>query len=430
MSLQKDLHELIDAQVISPETAQRIQGYYQQKNPPSGNRLFMVFGVLGATLVGLGIILILAHNWDDLSRTAKVIIAFLPLLIGQALCAFTLLKKTESASWRESSAAFLFFAVGASIALVSQIYNISGSLNSFLLSWLLLTLPLIYIMRSSIIALFCLGGITWYTCEIGYGQNYRLGGYWHFLLLLAAVLPHYYLLYKKHPKSNALIFHHWMIPLMFTITLGTLSTQHAEEWMYPAYISLFGVFYLIGNLSYLKKQSLFRNGYRVVGALGTVILLLVLSFDWIWEDLRERDGITSEFFIAPDFFAALIMSVLALILLVRQLQKESFASIQPIDLVFLLFILLFILGFFIPFTVILINFLLLGIGVLTVRKGATENHLGILNYGLLVITALVLCRFFDSDLSFVIRGLLFVAVGVGFFITNYQMLQKRKANEL
>ena len=33
------------------------------------------------------------------------------------------------------------------------------------------------------------------------------------------------------------------------------------------------------------------------------------------------------------------------------------------------------------------------------------------NYGLIIITALVICRFFDTDLSFVLRGLLFISVG-------------------
>lgn len=64
------------------------------------------------------------------------------------------------------------------------------------------------------------------------------------------------------------------------------------------------------------------------------------------------------------------------------------------------------------------------IGILTIRKGAKKNHLGVLNYGLLIITALVICRFFDTDLSSIIRRLLFVSVGIGFFLTNYWMLKK------
>jgi len=33
---------------------------------------------------------------------------------------------------------------------------------------------------------------------------------------------------------------------------------------------------------------------------------------------------------------------------------------------------------------------------------------------------------FDTNLSFVTRGLLFVAAGLGFFVLNYRMLKKRK----
>ena len=77
----------------------------------------------------------------------------------------------------------------------------------------------------------------------------------------------------------------------------------------------------------------------------------------------------------------------------------------------------------------MINLLVFALGILTILKGANQNHLGILNYGLLIITALVVCRFFDTNISFVIRGLLFVGVGVGFFMTNYWMLKKRRAHE-
>jgi hypothetical protein len=71
---------------------------------------------------------------------------------------------------------------------------------------------------------------------------------------------------------------------------------------------------------------------------------------------------------------------------------------------------------------------LLALGVLYIRKGIRQDHLGILNYGLLIITALIICRFFDTKWSFILRGILFVMVGIGFFIANYQMLQKRKDN--
>jgi hypothetical protein len=70
--------------------------------------------------------------------------------------------------------------------------------------------------------------------------------------------------------------------------------------------------------------------------------------------------------------------------------------------------------------------LILLVAVHTIYDGAQQNHLGILNYGLVIISVLIGCRFFDTNFSFVIRGLLFIGIGAGFFIANYHMLQKRK----
>ena len=136
--MQKDIPELLKAGIITPETAEGIRQYYREKAGQSQNRLFIIFGILGAILVGLGVILIIAHNWDEFSRTLKTFFSFLPLLVGQFFCAFTLWRKNDSSAWRESSSAFLFFAVGASISLISQVYHIPGNISVFLLTWMLL----------------------------------------------------------------------------------------------------------------------------------------------------------------------------------------------------------------------------------------------------------------------------------------------------
>jgi hypothetical protein len=101
---------------------------------------------------------------------------------------------------------------------------------------------------------------------------------------------------------------------------------------------------------------------------------------------------------------------------------------NPFEFVFLFFILIFLIGLNSPVAVVLVNLLVLGLGIFLVRKGANLDHLGILNYGLLIIAILVTCRFFDSDLNFIIRGILFLIVGIGFFVSNLWMLKKRKAN--
>ena len=426
MKLRKDLSDLLTAGIINQETAEKIENYYLAKAGPPQSKLIIVFGILGSLLVGLGIVLILAHNWDQLSRTVKTVFAFLPMVIGQAICGYALFKQKSSTVWCEGGSTFLVMGIGACIALIGQIYNIPGSLSSFLLTWAFLTLPIIYVMRSSVASLLYIIGITWFACENGYwgsstGESYL---YWGLLLL---ALPHYYFLFKNRSESNFFTFHNWFIPLSVIIVLGTVATE-IEELMFIAYMSLFGFLYLIGNTQVLRDLKIRNNGYLVLGSLGTVVLLLILSFDWFWTDLRSKDFSEELWMSSPEFIASAILTVAALTLLLYQKKNQTPLSIKPAEFVFLLFIGIFFIGLTSFYVTLFINLILLGIGILTIREGARLNHFGILNYGLLIVTALVIARFFDTDLSFVLRGLLFVAVGLGFFFANYRMAKKKRAD--
>lgn len=150
--LVEELPELIRNQVISEEVAINIRNYYVTRQADSPNKLFTVFGVLGSLLVGLGIILIFAHNWDGFSRLLKTVLAFFPLILGQLLTAYAIFRE-KSSVWKEATGTFLFFAVGSSIALISQIYNIPGDLGTYVLTWIVLCFPLIYILKSNAVAM-------------------------------------------------------------------------------------------------------------------------------------------------------------------------------------------------------------------------------------------------------------------------------------
>jgi uncharacterized membrane protein len=423
MDLPDDLPELVKAGVISEDTAAAIASYYNNKKEPSTNKLFVVFGILGAILVGLGIILIIAHNWDNLSRSLKTVFAFLPLLIGQLLCAFAFLKKPGNVAWRESSTVFLFFAVGASIGLVSQIYNIPGNLSTYLLTWMLLTLPLIYVMQSPMTSLLCLVGITYYACETTY-WGYPTSDSYPYWAMLVAILPFYYQLFRKNPLSNFVRFHNWLVPLSLIIVLGTLSNA-LEEFMFIAYLSLFGLFCLLGTGTWMPQGSS-KNGYTILGSLGTIILLLFLSFNEFWEHLFKKEIQLTEIFASQEFILILLLSCAASLLLYQRIQQKGMRNLSLFSLVFLVFIPIFVIGTMATIAVVLVNVLIFLLGVFTIREGSQQHHLGLLNYGLLIITALIVCRFFDTDLSFVARGLLFVGVGAGFFFANYWTIQKRK----
>lgn len=424
MKLRKEVTELLEAGIIDQDTAERINNYYETRSGSPQNKLVIAFGILGAILTSLGIILILAHNWDDLSRSTKTIIAFLPLLLGQLLCAYTLLKNPTSTVWREASSVFLFISIGACISLISQIYNIPGNISVFTLTWMLLALPLVYIMRSSMASLLYIIGITYYACEAGYWNSSDANPYLYWAMLLL-VIPHYYLLYRQKRESNFFTFHNWFIPLSVIITLGTFA-DGSGQLMVIGYMSLFGWLYLIGNTPVLRDHKIRNNGYLVLGSVGTVVMLLGLSFNFFWTELWNNESWSDNLMQARELIPVMILTLSALALLVYQKMKQRPFELRPVEFAFIAFIIIFLIGIKSPMAIVLTNLLVLTIGILTIREGARRFNLGVLNYGLLIVTALVICRFFDTDIGFIFKGLLFVAVGLGFFFANYWMIKRKK----
>jgi uncharacterized membrane protein len=361
----KDLSELTAAGIITEETSGKIRVYYDQKKQQSPNHLVIIFGILGALLTGLGIILIIAHNWDDLSKGAKLFYSLLPLLLGQLICAYTLIKKADSRLWREAGSVFLLFAISASISMVSQVYNIPGSLSGFLFIWMLLSIPLIYIMQSAMTSLLVICGITWYATSLSY-FDYPTEIAWFYWLMLGAVIP-FFLGLMKNQRGNFYHFHRW--------------------------------------------------------SLGSTILLLTFTFEWIWTDIGGVHFVVDEAFLISS-----AVSLLACVFLIYEIRKKkSLTAINPNAYIFLIFMLLFMVGRIQPQVAQwLTNVLVLGVALATTWRGAERDNLLLLNYGLLIMAVLILCRFFDTDLSFVVRGILFMVVGLSFFGANYWLLKKRK----
>lgn len=419
MGIEKDIDELLSKGVIDQVTAESLRFYYRRDSSSSHNRQVLIFGLLGSILAGTGLVLIIAHNWDDLSTLMKLFFAALPLLIGQSLVAYTLIKQKESRMWREASSVFLLFAVGSFISLVAQIYHIPGDLRSFLLAWVLLVIPLVYIVRASFVNLLCIAGITWYAGLVGFEYGGEVP--WNYLWLILITIPHFLRLLTEQKKSNFTVFHQWFLVLSVLIILPTFN-QELEELILPGYLYVGTIFYQLGQSKMLSKQSLRRNAFLVLGSLAMVVSLLASTFSSYWEEVAQLKNTVSSF---PESLVLLITFIISTLLILLRFKRDQKVSFQ--SLVFIIFTLIFLAsGINEILPIFLSNFLLLALSVVIIKKGIDSDHLGILNYGLFVITALILCRFFDQDLSFVLRGFIFLIVGFGFFYVNYRVIKNRK----
>jgi len=69
---------------------------------------------------------------------------------------------------------------------------------------------------------------------------------------------------------------------------------------------------------------------------------------------------------------------------------------------------------------------LLAISCLTsIIRGARTGSLGLINCGMLLGAALILCRFFEMDTGYLVKGLAFIGAGIVLLVVNLVIVRKR-----
>jgi len=77
---------------------------------------------------------------------------------------------------------------------------------------------------------------------------------------------------------------------------------------------------------------------------------------------------------------------------------------------------------------VVINIYALGIGVLLIINGLNEGRFSSASLGTIVISCIIVLRFFDTAYGFYVRGLIFITVGMLFLLSNIFISKKiRKA---
>lgn len=145
-SLGTELDAWVREGLISQEQRQRIQSRYGGQE--AFTRLSSSILILGAILIGLGIILFIASNWQVLGRVAKVGI------ISAAIVTFNAIgyrwRERPGASPRVGEAFLLLGAIvyGAGIWLVAQIFQFPYNHADSVLAWIVGMLPVVWVMRA------------------------------------------------------------------------------------------------------------------------------------------------------------------------------------------------------------------------------------------------------------------------------------------
>lgn len=282
-------------------------------------------------------------------------------------------------------------------------------------------MPLVYLLKSNFVFNLCLIFSTLYAYELGndYSSGYKTP--WMYLGLIAGLMPFYINNLKYKIEENITTVSNFLIPLSVIISFGTFVKGDYQIYII-AYGFLFGFLYNVGKLTLFKNTRIRKNGFLLFGSLGLIIMMLTMSVNGFWNDFFLTSEIRNQ-----SLLVSLVLLISTVFLLIYNKKTSKFSWNSLFEYASILILLVYFLNNIDDYlSIILANIIIFILGVGMIKKGTDTTNFGILNYGLLIITALISLRFFDTEMTFVIRGLIFISVGVGFFVSNYLMLKKSR----
>lgn len=425
---EKDLQEWREAGLIDAETQDRIAGYLREKEKKQTPPLFALFAVIGALLTGGGISLLVAHNWDQLPQAAHLAVAIFLLLGGQALVFYTLRRRKESAAWRESSGILHYFSLGGCLAIISQEFYLGGDIDGFLLLWNALFIPAVFLLRSPTGSGLALAGSSIVAAISGYAFLQNHSGYLIGSLVLLSLLAYFYLRFLQgSERTHARRIHHWLWAMVVPLLFGILF-KHNTGFTVPALGVLFVLYRYIGQLPALRENDFFGSGWISIGTVGWVVMMEWMGFReyWAWH-IEENIAKAAEPATGTIAFFALLVLTAAVGVFTRiGSGKKDILDFGFVPIALAL-ALLQLIG---PWAAALFcNLWLFISGVLIMRKGGNEDNLGALNLGLAIVALVLLTRFFDERIDYLLRGLAFIATGIAFFLVNRHFMRKARRKE-
>lgn len=211
VSLSKQIDRWQTQGLLDKETAERL--HQDVKANSNGFGIGGVLAVLGALLLGAALIMFIASNWDIIPRIWRVVL-ILTVLWGGYLGGAWLQQRGKDnpgdmLAGIFAPALYLISAItyGAGIALVGQMYHMSGDLTTAALAWGVGVLIAAILLRAPILcaAALGIGGFYLYTVvqELGGGVNMVSSYRWVLPLYIAACVGT--MLYTQANKAMHLL---------------------------------------------------------------------------------------------------------------------------------------------------------------------------------------------------------------------------------
>jgi hypothetical protein len=427
-----ELPGLVANGVLRPETADALRNHYSSQPEDEPRRIGFIFSaILGSLLIGAGIILLVAHNWDFLSRPVRCGIGFTPLLLSQALAVFVLLRRNQSAAWREVAAFLNIAAIGTAIALVSQTYQIQGDFARFVLVWMILALPIVYLFQTSVgLSAYFVGAAVWVvSSKHGDFFGAHPNDLWVWPLVFLGV-PAFIIFLRQNRNGYGTLLTCAALAIACAFSLGQTDEIGAQSFWRVSFAAYWSLVYLVGAVSFDDWRPTRPHPFVAIGWIGILSLAVFLSFQDEWRNRQWQNAVDLVPPHYPDLLAGGIQIgwiAAALLFAGYPLWRKRESNPAPAaftPIVLIAWLIAKQTGNALVSS-LLLNFFLLALGVYTLLRGIRSGRVFEANLGMLVIALLATARFFDTDLEFVVRGIAFIAIGLGFLVTNLIVFKRK-----
>ncbi|MFM9024269.1 MAG: DUF2157 domain-containing protein [Planctomycetaceae bacterium] len=414
--------------IVTADGARRLRERYAAE--PRGGLAQVIVGAVGGLLIGTGLIAVLAYNWDEFPRSVRLMLALGPLAAAQAASWWVLGRGDAARPWmREAAGLGQTLAVGAALALVSQIYHLPGSWTDLVFWSCVLGLPLAWVMRSTAVAIAYLVGIAvWAIARAGSpgglpadAADVRI---WY-PLLLAGILPLWPgpgLRERPAPGGRFVLAVTALAGLLAVAANAVLRPQAPDGTFFwlamltSAAVLLFPLDrrglaeplaskpeVLLGGLALVGQALIATYENPARGLMAGVGPALELPWCWI---LLAVVAAFAAVAVRQGRFATLAVAALAIVPLVARPLAPPEAGGWPVAIAYSLVLL--------ATAIALITLEFVGL------QGAAR-------IGAALITILVILRMADADLSLLLKGVAFIVIGCGFLGFNAFVSRRRVA---
>lgn len=412
MSFNQNLHKEIDRwlqeDIITLDTADTLRERY----PIAKRSMTQTLAVLGSILVGVGVILFFAANWQAMSQAAKVFVVVLSFTLAYGSGYYLAYVRKDYI--RVGQALILLGSIlyGSSIWLIAQIFHLEAEAGLGFFLWFLGVIPVAWLFNSSLnLALATVNLTAWFLAG-----NYPLSlPYFIFPLLLGlTVLP---LAVQKRDRFNftAVIIaaYIWFIP--FGVKLSQTNYSFHIGIVSLLLLSLI-LYNLVKNLS--GKGFFAENFLLVLTFLGLFIGFAPFTFhDFLQEFSRDTN---------LHQFPYLLAGSLAVTAFLKYRNRPLKLTDLPLIMLYPCLYLFFpSLGESMPLLV-LNNVLFFVYALLVIYYGYQMRLPLIFNLSLLMFAAAVAMKYFDIFFALMPRSVFFMSGGLLLLVGSIILEHKRR----